>query len=296
MIIQVVVFVFSVFVAPDTFLAARIPSADVWEKAEQLGARNDIDPLLIYAIACAESSLNDRADSGHARGIMQMTDDAWADVTQKSYSEAWNWRTNMEMATCYLRLLKKRLEKSQHYSWPILVASYHFGIGTVERHGYNTARLPAVHNRIYRDMLKGITPKLPFPAPERSILLTAPAARPSITVTRSPTTFDIDQLPYLFDSPIDLPIPSLIRDPEDFSLPKLADPNPDTLTLPILDGPFELPTDEIKPTPEPQKQETGIIDFIIPPLDEDDEPLDELPVKGIIDDDEVPAEEPKSVQ
>ena len=156
-----------------TFLrdaGAAVVSPDaVWAKAEELGRTSDVDPILIYSIACAESSLDDRADSGQARGIMQMSRVAWKEVTPRSYDEAWQWQTNMEVAAKYLHRLRVDLENSGHYSWQILAASYHYGPRRVEAAGYRVWRLPREHNRIYRSLFAGRTPNLPGAVPARRI-------------------------------------------------------------------------------------------------------------------------------
>jgi hypothetical protein len=143
---------------------------EVWVRAESLGARHDLDPLLLYAIACAESSLNPDADSGAARGLMQMSPQAWKDVTDRSYRDAWDWRANMDAAGAYLAILRTKLAKNGHLSAANLVAAYHFGPGRLEKAGYDLSRLPRVQNLIYGDILAGRVPNLPAPAPERLVL------------------------------------------------------------------------------------------------------------------------------
>jgi hypothetical protein len=149
--------------------AAAVSPEAVWAKAEELGRRSDIDPILIYSIACAESSLDERADSGQARGIMQISRVAWKEVTPRSYDDAWQWQTNMEVAAKYLHRLRVDLENSGHYSWQILAASYHYGPRRVEAAGYRVWRLPREHNRIYRALFAGRTPNLPGAIPTRRI-------------------------------------------------------------------------------------------------------------------------------
>jgi len=156
-------------VFPFECAGAAVSSREVWKKAEELGRRNDIDPLLIYSIACAESSLDDRADSGQARGIMQVSHVAWKEVTKLSYEEAWAWETNMEVAAKYLHVLRRRLENTGHYSWPLLAAAYHYGPNKVVDAGYKMSRLPRERNKIYKQLLAGRLPRLPGAVPYREI-------------------------------------------------------------------------------------------------------------------------------
>lgn len=149
--------------------AAVVPSTAVWKKAEELGRKNDIDPLLIYSIACAESSLDDRADSGQARGIMQISKVAWEEVSKLSYDEAWKWETNMEVAAKYLHVLRRQLENSGQYSWRILAASYHYGPRRVEDARFRFSRMPRERNKIYKALFAGRMPQLPGSVPYREI-------------------------------------------------------------------------------------------------------------------------------
>jgi hypothetical protein len=149
--------------------AAVVSSSEVWKKSEELGRKNDLDPLLIYSIACAESSLDDKADSGKARGIMQVSRVAWTEVTKQSYDEAWKWETNMEVAAQYLHVLRRQLENSGHYSWPVLAASYHYGPNKVADARFRIKRLPRENNKIYKALLAGRMPKLPGNVPYREI-------------------------------------------------------------------------------------------------------------------------------
>jgi soluble lytic murein transglycosylase-like protein len=141
----------------------------VWAKAVELGARHDMDPLLIYAIACAESGLDAHAGSGKARGLMQMTAAAWKDATSRPFSDAWDWRRNMEAACAYLAILRQRQIGNGCDSWPALAAAYRLGPGTVERLRCDLSSLPRQTNDIYRELFAGRTPKLPPPAPQRPI-------------------------------------------------------------------------------------------------------------------------------
>jgi hypothetical protein len=162
--------------------AAPVPPEEVWTKAEHLGQQHGLDPVLIFAIACAESSLDAHADSGHARGLMQMTPNAWEEVTSRSYSEAWDWQENMEAAASYLHLLKSRLQSNDHYSWPVLAAAYHYGLGKIEQSRYDLSLLPPSRNLIYADMFNGRTPALPLPAPVRDIEDNPSVYQPDSTV------------------------------------------------------------------------------------------------------------------
>jgi len=185
---------------PRTCGAAVVPSEEVWKCAEHLGFKYNIDPLLIFSIACAESSLDSRADSGKARGIMQMTPDAWAEVADTSFSDAWDWRENMEESVRYLQLLKRRLLADGAYSWPVLAAAYHYGLGKIEQAGYDLAKLPPSKNLIYARLFKGETPDdLPYPAPRRSIEEAPAAFRPDANLIMALSPSEYPNFPPLLD-------------------------------------------------------------------------------------------------
>lgn len=217
--------------------AEPVPSLEVWTAAQEYGEPLGIDPLLIYAIACAESSLDAHASSGQARGLMQMTKRAWTEVTDRDYDDAWDWRLNLEMAAAYLDLLKKRLEKSGHYSWPLLACAYRYGPGAVEKAGFDTTQLPPERNLIYKALFCGKTPSLPDPAPLRDIVAIYPP-QPSIEEpVRLPDRFQLfepEAIPPL------LPLLSSAPDDEsewlgdDFMMPR---PDPSSTTAPETETP-----------------------------------------------------------
>ncbi len=275
--------------APQTVLGERPSPREVWARAESLGARLDLDPLLIYAIACAESSLNPDADSGVARGLMQMSPQAWKDVSDRPYRDAWDWRANMDAAGAYLAVLRTRLAKNGKLTAANLVAAYHFGPGRLEKAGYDLSRLPQVQNLVYGDILAGRAPNLPAPAPERLVLRNwrgSPAA-PRFEPAMKPLFI----APLLeAGAPADgLAVPARenpAAEPPDRSLAAVPGLNlpalhpaivPDALDLgPLLvrenDGttPLLLPALDL---PEEEPQEAGDL-FILPVLSSDSPPED----------------------
>jgi hypothetical protein len=247
---------FAAFLSGAAF-AERPEASEVWEKAENLGARYDIDPLLIFSIACAESSLNPEADSGVARGLMQMTSDAWKDATKRPYSDAWDWKANMDGACAYIAILKGRLERSGRLSPANLVAAYHFGPGRLEKAGYDFSRLPEVKNFVYRDILAGKAPRLPEPAPSRALGRRWRSPAQVFAQTEKPLSFaplvsgalvagtgDVKGSPAGAPSPLSAALPAIPAAKASSLLPDLADPA----------APLALPTLTIAKSP-------GALDF-----------------------------------
>ena len=70
-----------------------------------------LNPKFVYAICHAESSLNANAESSVARGMMQLTEAAWSDVTKLHYRQAFEWKTNIEVGLLYLKRLKGMLKE-----------------------------------------------------------------------------------------------------------------------------------------------------------------------------------------
>ena len=308
----------ALFLVAPSLLPASADAADkpgssaVWERAQSLGARYNLDPLLIFSVACAESSLDPSADSGVARGLMQMTEDAWGDVSPLPYRAAWDWQKNMDAASAYLARLRDNLEKNGRYTTANLVAAYHFGPGRLEKAGYDPSRLPAVKNLVYRDLLAGRAPTLPEPAPARTLekawrkplppdnkpartgILPLPEL-PTLQVfaDEPPAPATIASLPALPGLTLSEPEPSL-----DFSLPELLPPAPpdgnilyfgtllhydaaegDTLLLPELDK-----------TPEPGEPGDPLRTLPVLRSYPDSEPSDEDLDKPVDDTAPTPAE------
>ena len=95
-----------------------ISEEEVWRKIKTEGPKHGLNPSFIYAICHAESSLNANAESSVARGMMQLTEAAWQDVTQLHYRQAFEWETNVEVGILYLARLKGMLESVDLFSYP----------------------------------------------------------------------------------------------------------------------------------------------------------------------------------
>ncbi|MBC2601454.1 lytic transglycosylase domain-containing protein [Puniceicoccus vermicola] len=146
-----------------------IPAEDVWAYILKRAPEHQLDPGFVYSIAFAESSFNAYADSGVARGITQMSEDAWTTVTDISYKRAWNWRTNLNTAMLYLAHCREALVDARHFNYPLLAASYRYGPGAVKNANYTLSRLPKPTNKIYQEIFAGnIQPYAPPSADDGS--------------------------------------------------------------------------------------------------------------------------------
>lgn len=132
-----------------------IPANEVWSVVETEADHEGFDPEFVYSILMAESSRNAYADSGYARGIMQLTKKAWVTVSDEDYSEAWDWRKNIEAGVAYLAHCRDLLKEEEKFTYPLLAASYRFGPGYVEKRKFDIHRVRKPRNKIYTQLFAG---------------------------------------------------------------------------------------------------------------------------------------------
>ena len=132
-----------------------ISDEKVWEKVSAKASASGLNPTFVYAICHAESSLNANAESSVARGMMQLTEAAWQDVTKLHYRQAFEWETNVEVGILYLERLKGMLESVDLFSYPRLAASYRYGFGALRKEKFMVSRMKTPINRIYRKLFAG---------------------------------------------------------------------------------------------------------------------------------------------
>jgi soluble lytic murein transglycosylase-like protein len=135
--------------------ANYVPKEKVWRKISSEAPLMGLDPKFVYAICHAESSLDANAETSVARGMMQLTEAAWIDVTELHYRQAFDWETNVEVGMLYLKRLKGMLESQGVFSYPRLAASYRFGYGALRKEKFMVSRLETPLNRIYRKLFAG---------------------------------------------------------------------------------------------------------------------------------------------
>ncbi len=135
--------------------AERLDPALVWESVREESAKVGLDPGFVYAIVWAESSLDPRARTDVARGLMQLTEGAWEMVTTRPYSRAFHWRTNLRVGVAYLAYNRDFLIREGVFNYPRLAAAYRFGRNRLAREGYDLTRLPEPKNRIYAAIFNG---------------------------------------------------------------------------------------------------------------------------------------------
>ena len=141
-----------------------MPKEKVWGKISAAAPAMGLDSKFVYAICHAESSLDANAETSVARGMMQLTEAAWVDVTELHYRQAFDWETNVEVGMLYLKRLKGMLESQEVFSYPRLAASYRFGYGALRKEKFMVSRLQPPVNRIYRKLFAGDMAPVPPPS------------------------------------------------------------------------------------------------------------------------------------
>lgn len=134
----------------------QVPPEEVWSYILEASAQKGLDPGFVYALTWAESSLNAKARSPVARGIMQLTKVAWSEVSDNPYRQAWNWKTNIRVGIDYLVFCRDVLKKHDAFSYPLLAASYRYGPYYVKKRGFDLSRVRVPKNEIYQRIFDGI--------------------------------------------------------------------------------------------------------------------------------------------
>ena len=127
----------------------------VWQKIKQEAPQLGLEPSFVYAICHAESSLNANAETSIAKGMMQLTEGAWSDVSKLHYRTAFQWETNVEVGMLYLKRLKGMLESVDMFNYPRLAASYRYGYNALRQEQFMVSRMKTPINRIYRKLFAG---------------------------------------------------------------------------------------------------------------------------------------------
>jgi len=127
----------------------------IWPFTKEHATEAGLDPHFVYSIAFAESTLDPFADSGKARGVMQLKKIAWNTVTDIPYAYAWDWQTNIKVGIAYLNFCKQILIKEKRFSYPLLAASYRYGPTHLKKINYDIRKIDKPSNKIYQQLLAG---------------------------------------------------------------------------------------------------------------------------------------------
>lgn len=130
--------------------------AEIWAAIQPMASRYRMEPAFIYALVAAESNFNPAARNGAARGLLQIKPAAWRTVSLVPYEPAvWNWRRNLEAGVDYLAYSRAYLYRKTTFSYPLLLAAFHYGLEYVEERDFNVGRIPVPDSPIYRQLWSG---------------------------------------------------------------------------------------------------------------------------------------------
>lgn len=140
--------------------------AEIWAAIQPLAARYRLEPGFIYALVIAESNGDPRARNGEARGLMQLKPVAWRAVSTAPYEPpVWDWRANLTTGVDYLAYSRAYLHqrKGVTFSYPLLLASFHYGLDYVEARRFDVGSVAVPDNAIYRELWRGNFNPVPPP-------------------------------------------------------------------------------------------------------------------------------------
>lgn len=130
--------------------------AEIWAAIQPQAARYKIDPAFIYALVAAESNFDPLAHNGEARGLMQIKPAAWLAVSNEPYEPAvWHWRSNLEVGIDYLAYSRSYLHRKTTFTYPKLLAAFHYGLSYLEEREFDIRDVPVPDNAIYRELWRG---------------------------------------------------------------------------------------------------------------------------------------------
>lgn len=136
----------------------------VWVAIQPLAERYRMDPAFIYALVTAESNFDPRARNGEARGLLQLKPGAWRVVSRDPYEpNVWSWRRNLAAGVDYLAWCRSYLHQKQKFSYPLLLAAFHYGMDAVEARDFDVDRLDPPPSAIYRELWRGNLTPVPPP-------------------------------------------------------------------------------------------------------------------------------------
>ena len=138
--------------------------ADVWTAIQPMARRYRIDAAFIYALVAAESNFDPLARNGDARGLLQIKPRAWRNVATRPYEPyVWNWRANLAVGVDYLAFSRATLHKRNVFSYPLLLAAFHYGLDYVKERRFDVSRVPVPDSRIYQELWRGNLTPVPGP-------------------------------------------------------------------------------------------------------------------------------------
>lgn len=142
---------------------------EIWSAIQPRADRYRIDPAFIYALVAAESNFDPMARNERARGLLQIKSEAWRTVATTPYEPTvWFWRENLETGIDYLAYTRSYLHRKNAFSYPLLLAAFHYGLDYVEDRRFDIRRITIPDNEIYRQLWRGNLAPVKPPGPASS--------------------------------------------------------------------------------------------------------------------------------
>ena len=146
------------------FIGTRAIQGSVWEAIQARAAHEGLDAGFVYSLVAAESSFDPHAAHGRARGLMQLTPEAWESVSKIPYPGAvWDWRTSLDVGISRLADLRRKLVAKGVFSYPLLLEAYQRGPDFVASRKFDLHRMPRPENPIARRLFAGELHPVPPP-------------------------------------------------------------------------------------------------------------------------------------
>lgn len=136
---------------------------EVWAEAQVQAARYRLEPAFVYALVAAESNFQAAARNGEARGLLQVKPAAWRTVSSAPYEPTvWDWRENLRVGVEYLAWCRHTLHEKGKFSYPALLAAFHYGLDHMQRRGFDPRDVAVPDNPVYRELWRGnLQPVIP---------------------------------------------------------------------------------------------------------------------------------------
>jgi len=87
---------------------------------------------------------------------MQLKEVAWQTVRKDPYEPAvWEWKRNLAAGVEFVAWCRSYLHQRNKFSYPVLLASFHYGIDYVQDREFDLGRLDPPESTIYRELWRG---------------------------------------------------------------------------------------------------------------------------------------------
>jgi len=151
-------------VPPENTVSRAPTRTEILAVIETKAAPYRIDPAFIYALVAAESNFDPRARNGDACGLLQLKPIAWRTVETAPFEpNVWDWQANLAAGIDYLAYTRAYLHRKNVFSYPLLLAAFHYGLEYVEDRRFDLGRIAVPENEIYRQLWAGNLAPVPLP-------------------------------------------------------------------------------------------------------------------------------------